>query len=82
MALWNGEIVGAGLFSFYGSCLRGLSFLVCSSVINVLIRNGLIYVRFAEKLSGINVLLQTTNLGVGRSNRSGRANCFNGLGYP
>jgi hypothetical protein len=73
MALWNGEIASADLFSFYGSCLRGLSFLVCSSVINVLIRNGLIYVRFAEKSSGINVLLQTTNLGVSGSNPFGRA---------
>jgi hypothetical protein len=39
-----------------------------------LIRNGRLYTRFAEKLSRINVRPQTTNLGVGGSNPSGRAN--------
>jgi hypothetical protein len=54
IALWNGKMAGAGVLPFDNSSLRGLSFLVCSSVINVLIREGLLYARFAEKLRGIN----------------------------
>ena len=46
-------------------CPWGRGFLVCSPATNGLIRNGLFYAQFAEKLSRINVRLQTTNLGVG-----------------
>jgi hypothetical protein len=62
-----------------GGFLWERGFLVCSSATNVLIRNGLLYARFATKLSRINVLLQTTNLGVSGSNPFGRANLTKGL---
>jgi len=48
-------MAGAGLFPFGGFSLRGLTFSVCSTVTNVLIRNELLYARFAEKLRRINV---------------------------
>jgi hypothetical protein len=50
-----------------------MRFLVCNSGTNVLIYNGRFRARFAEKLRGIKVRLQTTNLGVRSSNLFGRA---------
>ena len=60
---------------FFGALvMRVVTFLVCSRAANVLIRNGLLYARFAENLMRINLLPQPTNLGVGGSNPPRRAN--------
>ena len=50
-----------------------VTFLVCNWAANALIRNWRLYARFAKKMSRINWLLQTTNLGVRSSNLFGRA---------